>query len=285
MIQAIFNVLNQKNEFSKRIISRNEIFWNAPDVTEIRTTLFNATDPISKWKNTENWQRRLSNKYNSREFAKMHGCRVPELYWKGSDLTTINFTHLPENYVIRPTKGHSCNHVFLMKNGGNLFDQCGYTEQEIKEVLNDALKYNYTPEFLIEEFLTTEEGEHEIPDDYKIYTFNGEIAGIAVINRLSQSSGYVSFFDQNWRRLEKISTNTYKDAAIQQKPNCFDEILHHAKLLSKTYKIFVRVDFYATARGAVFGEFTPTPSVGKGFTPFGENLFTTYWDKYCSGLV
>jgi hypothetical protein len=36
---------------------------------------------------------------------------------------------------------------------------------------------------------------------------------------------------------------------------------------SKAYEIFCRVDFYATDKGAVFGEFTPIPAVGKGFTP------------------
>lgn len=58
-----------------------------------------------------------------------------------------------------------------------------------------------------------------------------------------------------------------------------------AKQLSKTYQLFVRVDFYATDKGAVFGEFSLTPHLGKNFTPYGEKLLTSYRDKYCNGMV
>ncbi|MEJ7682262.1 MAG: hypothetical protein WKG06_31315 [Segetibacter sp.] len=72
----------------------------------------NANDTMEKWKDVKNWQRKLSNKYNSREFARKHSCRVPELYWKGNNYTAIDFDNLPEHYVIRPTKGHSLKLVF-----------------------------------------------------------------------------------------------------------------------------------------------------------------------------
>lgn len=38
-------------------------------------------DPDEHWHCCENWQRTLGNKWNSREFALRHGCRVPELYY------------------------------------------------------------------------------------------------------------------------------------------------------------------------------------------------------------
>ncbi|MEJ7679344.1 MAG: hypothetical protein WKG06_16095 [Segetibacter sp.] len=37
--------------------------------------------------------------------------------------------------------------------------------------------------------------------------------------------------------------------------------------------------------GAVFGEFTPTPALGNGFTPDAQKLFTNYWDKFCKGMI
>ena len=53
----------------------------------------------------------------------------------------------------------------------------------------------------------------------------------------------------------------------------------------QSYKIFIRIDFYATDKGAVFGEVTPTPSLGIGFTPFANKLLTKYWDKFCPGMI
>jgi hypothetical protein len=62
-------------------------------------------------------------------------------------------------------------------------------------------------------------------------------------------------------------------------------MLTQVKSLSKEYGIFCRIDFYATPKGPVFGEFTPTPFKGKYFTVRGEKLFIHYWDKYCNGKI
>ena len=96
-----------EGEFSRRIKNRDKIFWKARDVNVIRGSILNADDPIEKWKEGENWQRKLSNKYNSREFVKNFSCRVAELYWNRRDCSTINFDTFPTQDVIRPTKGHS----------------------------------------------------------------------------------------------------------------------------------------------------------------------------------
>lgn len=48
--------------------------------------------------------------------------------------------------------------------------------------------------------------------------------------------------------------------------DCADELISTAKLLGKSVGVFMRIDLYATTRGAVFGEFTPQPNGGKGFT-------------------
>ncbi len=83
--------LKYGTDFSERIKRRHKIFWGALNAEKIRNKIMDANDPIEKWKNVKNWQRKLSNKYNSREFAKKHNCRVAELYWKGRDYNAINF--------------------------------------------------------------------------------------------------------------------------------------------------------------------------------------------------
>jgi hypothetical protein len=59
-------------------------------------------------------------------------------------------------------------------------------------------------------------------------------------------------------------------------PKCFDYMREHAKVLSRAYKIFATFDFYATPKGAVFGEFTPTPFMGGYFRPTAQRLFVKY---------
>ncbi len=66
MLQFLFN---SKKDFSKRIKNRHSEFWSLPDAEKIRNTNMSVNDPLGKWKDVINWQRKLSNKYNAREFA------------------------------------------------------------------------------------------------------------------------------------------------------------------------------------------------------------------------
>ena len=284
MVKAFITSLKPQSVFGKRIKLRHAEFWGDPDAENIRNTIMEASDTIDKWTDVHNWQRRLSNKYNSREFAKMHGCKVADLYWRGKDVETINLQKLPENYVIRPTIGHSCNGVFVMKKDVNLFDKKSYTDAEIKDALTQYLSQNPKTEFLIEEFLTSEDGEYRVLTDYKFFAFNGHIAAILVINRLSPKAGFQTAYTQNWEQTTTLVT-TYPEGNYQNPPECLNEMIADVKKLSKTYEIFVRVDFYATNRGSVFGEFSPTPIVGNCSTPFANKLFKQYWDKYCSAMI
>ncbi|WP_439882648.1 ATP-grasp fold amidoligase family protein [Pontibacter sp. MBLB2868] len=274
----------EDGEFSRRIINRHRAFWKAADAEFIRNLPMNHSIPKEQWKVGNNWQRKLSNKSNAREFAKMHGCRVPELYWKGRDLSLLDTKKLPGQYVIRPTIGHSCNMIYLMDNGLNLMDRRSYSANDLKQQMAEALQKNTHLEFLVEEFIRTEKGEYKIPNDYKMSFFNGELAVIDVINRLSPKTGFSSCYDANWNPIDNISPH-YQKAPYQEPPACLDEMITLAKKLSRSYEIFVRIDFYATDKGAVFGEFTPTPSCGRGFTPEADKMLAEYWDRYCHGMI
>ncbi|MBF9252796.1 hypothetical protein I2I11_05810 [Pontibacter sp. 172403-2] len=274
----------RRGEFFARIQHRHSTFWDAPNAEAVRNTPMSASDPLAKWQDVENWQRKLSNKYNSREFAKMNGCRVAELYWKGRDLSTLDVEKLPKQFVIRPTIGYSSNLVFVIDGSFNLMDQQTYTKQDIIEKLGIALQQNPYLEFLVEEFLKTERSEYKLPIDYKFFMFNGEVAYIFIIDRLSPTKGYSTFYDENWKQIDNPNTY-YPKGTYQQPPVCLAEMIEQAKKLSRLYGIFVRIDFYATDKGAVFGEFTPTPFMGTNFTPAGEQMLIDYWDKYCKGMI
>ena len=50
-----------------------------------------------------------------------------------------------------------------------------------------------------------------------------------------------------------------------------------ARTLGKDLGIFMRIDFYTTKDGFYFGEFTPTPDGGKGYSEEGNRYLGSYW--------
>lgn len=244
-----------------------------------------AEDPLEEWTNRENWQRLLSNKHNSREFAQKFGCAVPGNYWRGRNLYELDFECLPDSYVIKPTLGYCSNHVFLMNRGVNLFDGKTYGKKAIISALSGVLEYNPRLEFLVEEFITNEAGEHTIPVDYKFYTFNGEIACVRVINRRGPKKGHSQYYKENWKPVRSLKKTKYEEGDHQEPPQCFEEMRDQVKVLSKAVKNFMRIDFYATKGGPVFGEFSSTPSRGVGYTRSGSDFLIKKWDGSCKGLI
>ena len=284
MLGRLKSIFREQEEFSRRIKHRHRLFWSPHNAEDVRNTIMSSEDSMEKWQDVAHWQRKLSNKYNAKQFAIKMGCNVANLYWKGRDVHTIDFNHLPKQYVIRPTVGHSSGNVFVMNDGYNLFDNSSYEAAEIRGKL--ALKLAEKPrlEFLIEEFLQEEPDQCKVLNDYKFFCFNGEIASCQLINRLGPKAGFGSFYDEHWNPMKAVHPG-YTLVAPKPRPECLEEMVQQVKILSEAYKIFCRIDFYATTKGAVFGEFTPTPGMGEGYSKFGQRLLLNYWDKYCAGLV
>ncbi|MBL4678405.1 MAG: hypothetical protein JKY70_19715 [Mucilaginibacter sp.] len=270
--------------FTKRLKYRHRKFWKPEDAEVIRNTPIYQYNSIDEITSLPFWQRTLSNKANALYFAKKLGCRVPEVYWKGRGVREIDFDAMPKQFVMKPTIGHSCNNVYLMDDGYNHMDKRRYTVEELRCAMEVVLAQNRQNEFIVEEFLRTEEGKYQIPLDYKVHTFNGEIARIEVIDRKAPTVGLVNVFDANWNAVENIGVKFIEGDNLKP-PHCLREIIDQSRILSKAYKIYVRIDFYATDKGAVFGEFTPTPGIGIGFTRKADYMFTRYWDAYCKGMI
>ncbi|MBE9586641.1 hypothetical protein IM792_19485 [Mucilaginibacter sp. JRF] len=270
--------------FTNRIKRRHKAFWQSAGAEELRNTPIQNFASLDDLRSQPHWQRILSNKANASRFAAMYGCQTPTIYWQGRNVNDIDFNAIPAQFVIKPTVGHSCNNVFLINNGYNYMDKRYYTRRELLVEMEQTLAENPLTEILIEEFLTCEQGEYRIPVDYKLHAFNGEIARIEAIHRIGPREGTVNVYDKYWSPKENIGKK-YVNALDATPPKCIAQIISQANVLSKAYQIYVRIDFYATSRGAVFGEFTPTPGIGVGFTKNADRLFTYYWDEYCKGMI
>lgn len=276
-------------QFQQRIQKRWEIFWRDADDLHLIREKLSAYDDISKWKDIVHWQRRLENKYNAKEFALKNNCKVAKMYWFGNrdEFIKLDIKTLPSCYTIKPNFGESSRDVFLIKDGFCLFHSNYIAPDQLKEKILGIYNSIEGSEFLIEEFLANQIGQKVIPNDYKFYCFNGKILFIQVNERNSIDKDEISFYDEDWNlirrkllRNEKINIKTPKPP-----PNCYSEMLFRVKSLSKIYERFVRIDFYSTDNGAVFGEFTATPRRGKHFTKYASQELIYMWDRYCKGMI
>lgn len=281
----IGKALKSDPEFTRLILKRHKLFWGNEENGKSKLPMLFRDDSLSKWKNGKNWQKVLSHKGNSREFATMCGCRLPRLYWRGNNFNDLNFMDLPGKYVIRPTTGTNSRMVFLMDGVTNLFDGLQYTSDELISKLSGAIVENPNLEFLFEEFLEDENPKRNIMNDYKFYMFNGEVACIRVINRKSPKEGENRYYNEKWELLPTIKNTKYTEGSFQSPPDCLEEMTSFAKRLSKECEIFMRVDLYATSKGAVFGEFATTPSHGLGYSRSGSKFLMTYWNTHCKGMI
>lgn len=270
--------------FGEKIQQRNYRLWTEPhlgrhDGDTCRNELLMRTDSLEAWHCCPLWQRKLSNKWNSREFASKLGIRVPDLYWHGRDLRELDFRNLPSHYVVRSAIGHSSKGVFVMAEGVNLLDTKAYSEAELKKVLARVVEENPATLLLVEEFVKTESGQYQLPVEYKVHTFNDHIAGIYVVRRKTVKQAKHRFYTAEWKPFSEVMMRTHPLDDLTNPPKCLEEMLAFARTLGKAYGAFVRIDFYATDKGCVFSEFTPTPTLGRGYTPYASQYFLKLWQE------
>lgn len=107
------------------------------------------------------------------------------------------------------------------------------------------------PRIICEELLG--DGD-KVPCDYKLFCFSGEPELIMVdVDRFEDHQQY--FYDKEWQRVHIKSGYRAAEGPDLIKPECFDELLNVARVMSKDIP-FVRCDFYIVGTRIYFGEMT-----------------------------
>lgn len=217
--------------------------------------------------------RKVYDKYTAREYIKEKGYEenLPELYGTFNNANDIEFSSLPDKYVIKISQSNGFNFV----NNGFKID-----ELEIKNKINSWLEYSknlremvkkYKEEqyyydgnarILCEEYLSDQDGNP--CQELLVFCFNGEPRLI---------SGEVNYVDEKGNVKKEFNRNTYDiewnfipvnmgrerdDSTDISKPNCLDEIIECSRKLSKDF-VFARVDFYLLDESFYIGEITFIP--------------------------
>ena len=268
-------------------------YWNPFAVNKLlsrylqRRQLLTRQDHIKTWCRGRYWQRRLNNKWNSREFAAMHGFTVPELYWYGRNPARIPFSELPLNYVIREAWSCGSKSVYLVTDGQELLRNKPVSRQEIVEQLRSVRTPVWPFPVLVEEFLRTTSGEYRQPVDYKFHCFNGQVGAIAAQagRQDGQRCTHCNYYDEHWRALPEPMRSINFEITPFDRPASFDEMLECAQVLSRAYESYVRIDLYDTDQGCVFGELASYPARGRFFFFFSDHLLGNYWSRYCGDRI
>ena len=205
----------------------------------------------------------LADKYKVREYVSKKGYSniLPKLYGIYEDANDIDFNKLPKNFVLKPNNG--CGHIFVFTNKEKINkDKC------IKELnlaikrnfAKESLEYHYSfiePKIICEQYL--DDGENELPLDYKFFCFDGKANCIQLCSDRN-GKNYRDFYDLNGNKLNY----SLKDRRSNKEfvvPKNFDKMIEIANSLSKGFK-FVRVDLYNIKGKIFFGELTFSPCAG-----------------------
>lgn len=237
----------------------------------------------------------VSDKYRVREYVENiigSGYLIPLIgVWDNFD--EIDFKKLPEQFVLK------CNHdsggLAICKNKKD------FNKEEARKKIERSLKSNFfwigreyqykniIPKIICEKFIS-ENGN--IPEDYKIYCFNGKPDAILVCKgRFSEGSHKAEYYyyDHNWNYLPYNKGDNIENNPGILKPKNLKEMLEIAKKLSKDF-IFARIDLYNIDGKIYFGEITLSPN--SGFDPditletdklFGDKLQIPYWNNIKGG--
>lgn len=277
--------------YSQRIARRMELWWGPPKpggrglgdaVHRLRERRIHhdRDQPDPEWRCCGRWQRNLLNKWNSREFAARHGCRVPELYWYGSDPRAAPIESLPEHFVIRPERGAARRGVHLVSGGRELLtDEPAFPEQ-LRERLPRAGAVRRPVRHLFEEFARSEDGGYRIPVGYKWHCFGGEIAAGYAVESVGPDEWRQRHYTPDWEPIDDPMSTFLPQADPRDPPGCLQEMLDLTQLLGAELGTYMRIDFFATDRGCMFNEFSSVPLNGGHNTPYCDELFGAFWAEH-----
>jgi hypothetical protein len=227
----------------------------------------------------------LVNKSLMSNYAKKRNIPIAFRYVETSDFEKINFDNLPENFVVKPNNSFNSDCVMLFYNGMELFSQVQIPIHERSNFICNKLKQcrftNNKTKVIIEEYVKDYDPQYIIPRDFKVYAAGGAARLIQVIDRNSSKSFWNhSFYDRDWSYINDYFQTSYKPGPIIPPPSFLKDLLLLSDKIASDINCFVRLDFFISTQGPVFGEFTFYPFAGLNFTPYGNNFLCQLMDKF-----
>ncbi len=218
-----------------------------------------------------------ADKYEVRRYIEKKGYEdilIP-LYGVYDSADDIDFSNLPDRFVLKTTNGSQTN---ILCNDKNKLD-IKSTRQTLDSWINNRpvkagrewAYYNIKPKIICEKYLDKDHNNDIV--DYKFFCFKGHVECLLICkDRFSQSGLKMGFYDRNFKFIDidkkKYSmTNDYGEKVNVEKPQEFTKMLYIAEKLSKDFP-HVRVDLYNIRGKIYFGELTFYDA--SGYVDYGD---------------
>lgn len=217
-------------------------------------------------------------KTDARDFADAHGVAVPRSFGEWPTPGDIPWDDLPERFVLKSTTGGGGIAVFpLIRQGDSFYDTMARGEVTKDEIIAALyVKHRAVSTYFAEEFLSRVDGQPGSPHDIKVFCFYGE-------------PGFIEMRTEDWGRYAnaKVRTRTFLldgeelfnvrpfvgQATDLDAPRDLEAIIKAARTLSSAIRRpLVRLDFFESDQGLMFGEVTQHP----GRLP----LLIDSWDEH-----
>ena len=224
---------------------------------------------------------KCEDKYLMRSYVEERGYGeyLPKLYGVWKKAKDIDFSSLPETFVLKTN--HGCGDVLLCKDKRMLNEKL--VKRNFRRMLNIPYGYNnaslhYTrikPCIIAEELLGNDFlNLSKSIVDFKVWCINGKAQSIMIIYDRLGDKHSLDLFDVKWDRLEKYfnrkNSNLVFDvkSKFSTKPVCLEKMLEIAENLAKPFPQ-VRVDFYIVNSKPIVGEMT----FAAGYTSLTEEYY------------
>ncbi len=210
-----------------------------------------------------------------------HGCTVPELYSYAASSRDVPFDALPDRHVIRPVLGFARHGTFVMNAGVDLLSERRLTNADLTALLSSQRGAGRGP-FLVEEVIERDDGSGRLPIEFKCHTFGNEIAAIQVTEREHGRTGgaVTRYYTSDWQPFDDRMDEVLPLAPLSGPPVFLEELLETTARLGTAIGTYMRIDFFGSAAGPVFNEFSSVPCKDEPmFTPYCRDLFGAIWNE------
>lgn len=208
---------------------------------------------------------RCVDKYEVRGYLEERGFGhlLNKLYGVYNRAEEIDFSTLPEKFVIKTTDGSGGNNILICRNKSQLDIKSAVTEinswLDVKSV-NAGREWAYTgikkSRIIVEEFLENETNPETGPEDYKFFCFNGEPKFIYLVhNRKKGEKAHLGIYDMAFIKQPIYRCDEHRSEQVKSVPKNYDLMINIARKLSSGFP-HIRVDLYNIDGDIRFGELT-----------------------------
>ncbi len=210
---------------------------------------------------------RCVDKYEVRKYVEDCGLAsiLNHLHGVYEHASEIDFSKLPERFIIKTTSGSGGENVVICKNKSQLdipAVRMSLDNWLSLKTTNAGREWAYSgisvPRIIVEDLLEQPENPKDGLTDYKIFCFNGEPKFI-ITDKSRYTHHRRNIFTTDWKDL-RVSCE-YGMADKVERPKNLDGMLDIARKLSAAFP-FVRVDLYNLDGKIYFGELTFYPWSG-----------------------